>query len=223
MKWPEARAMLTCGGFIFSFQCPFARGIFLKSIAVYVISSCLIASCCIIPLHAAQAQQQNMLVIEGGTLIDGNGGVPVRDALIVIRGNKIQSVSRKGATSYPASARVLRTDGKFILPGLIDAHVHYSAFMAELFRAHGVTAIFDNGGSPSDLIRRKAIEQGKVPGPRIFFTLEGILSPVRPERVVRPWTVEQARVAVKRVATGGGDMFTLHRGLTQDIWEAAVD
>src|SRR3972149_10387395 len=73
----------------------------------------------------AQDQGSGDLVIEGGTLIDGNGGTPVRDALIIIRGNKIESVSRKGQVSSPAGAQVLRADGKFILPGLMDAHVPY--------------------------------------------------------------------------------------------------
>ena len=72
----------------------------------------------------SQQTQAPVLVIEGGTLIDGNGGAPVTDSLIVIRGNKIETVSRKGQ-AYPAGAQVLRADGKFIVPGLWDAHCHY--------------------------------------------------------------------------------------------------
>jgi imidazolonepropionase-like amidohydrolase len=87
---------------------------------------------------ALQGERPATLVIEGGTLIDGNGGTPVPDALIVIQGNKIESVSRKGQASYAAGAQVLKADGKFILPGLIDAHVHYSGFLAELLLCHGV-------------------------------------------------------------------------------------
>src|ERR1035437_7332944 len=41
----------------------------------------------------AQAQDAGVLVIEGGTLIDGNGGPPVQNSLILIRGNKIETVS----------------------------------------------------------------------------------------------------------------------------------
>jgi len=53
------------------------------------------------------------LVIEGGTLIDGNGGTPVREAVIVTTGNKIASVSRKGQLSYPPNAQVIKAGGKF--------------------------------------------------------------------------------------------------------------
>ena len=54
---------------------------------------------------AAQAEEPTTLVIEGGTPIDGNGGAPVLDALIIIRGNRIEAVSRKGQARYPADAQ----------------------------------------------------------------------------------------------------------------------
>jgi len=67
---------------------------------------------------AAHAQQAGPLVIDGGTLIDGNGGTPIADAVVVIQGNKIATVGRKGQTNYPANAQVIGADGKFIVPGL---------------------------------------------------------------------------------------------------------
>ena len=51
---------------------------------------CIARSLLVFPhLYSTYAQQAAPLVIEGGTLIDGNGGAPVRDSLIVIQGNKI--------------------------------------------------------------------------------------------------------------------------------------
>ena len=53
--------------------------------------------CAIAPRVAAQAQgRQPTLVIEGGTLIDGNGGAPVRDAVVIIQGNRITGVTLGG-------------------------------------------------------------------------------------------------------------------------------
>src|SRR6266849_4766030 len=69
---------------------------------------------------------QAPIVVEGGTLIDGNGGATVPDSVVIIQGNKITAVSRKGQVTYPANARVIKADGKFVLPGLIDAQVSYS-------------------------------------------------------------------------------------------------
>jgi hypothetical protein len=51
--------------------------------------------------HFTYAQQPAALVIEGGTLIDGNGGAPVPDSVVVIQGSKITAVSRKGASRDP--------------------------------------------------------------------------------------------------------------------------
>ena len=52
--------------------------------------------------------QEPAIVIEGGTLIDGNGGAPVRDSVVVIQGNKILRVGVKGQGTYPAGARVIQ-------------------------------------------------------------------------------------------------------------------
>ncbi len=76
-------------------------------------------------LPAAKAQQPSALVIEGGTLIDGNGGAPLQNSVIVIEGNKITSVSRKGQGSYPPGAQVINAAGKFVLPGLWDSQSDY--------------------------------------------------------------------------------------------------
>src|ERR1700680_4992288 len=64
----------------------------------------------------ARSQQPAALVIEGGTLIDGNGGAPLRDSVVVIEGSKITNVSRKGQVSYPANALIIKADGKYVLP-----------------------------------------------------------------------------------------------------------
>src|SRR5437867_12697982 len=68
----------------------------------------------------AQGAEPGVLVVEGGTLIDGNGGAPVRDVQIVIQGNRITNIGRKGE-NRPANAQVINGDGKFILPGLWDS------------------------------------------------------------------------------------------------------
>jgi hypothetical protein len=55
-----------------------------------------------------------VLVVEGGTLIDGNGGAPLPDSSIVIRGNRIASVSRRGRDAYPPNAQIINAAGQFV-------------------------------------------------------------------------------------------------------------
>ena len=83
------------------------------------------------------------LVIEGGTLIDGTGRTPIRNAVIVIEGNRISAVGERGQVQSPQGAQVIRAAGKFILPGFSDIHVHWDSWMPELFLAHGVTSAVD--------------------------------------------------------------------------------
>jgi hypothetical protein len=87
----------------------------------------------------AQGAQPAVLVIDGGTLIDGNGGAPVRDAQVVIEGNKITRIGRKGQ-ARPNGAQVINGDGKFIVPGLIDALTNFLWYQGEIYLNNGVTS-----------------------------------------------------------------------------------
>lgn len=123
-------------------------------------------------------QSELMTALVGGTVIDGNGGPPVRDAVVLIKGDRIIRVGRKDSVRYPKTTRVIDLKGKFIVPGLIDLHVHYSGWMGELFLAHGVTTVKDMGNDVEWISTISAeMEQGKARGPRIFYVGNAIDSP----------------------------------------------
>ena len=92
-----------------------------------------------LPVYA----QNQPLVIEGGTLIDGTGGAPLQDAVVVVEGNRIRAVGKRGSVTIPAQAKVIRGDGMTILPGLIDSHIHELDFFPPLFPHFGVTTVYD--------------------------------------------------------------------------------
>ena len=187
---------------------------------------CLVSLFCIASTAFAQTEQPAALVIEGGTLIDGNGGAPVRDAVIILRGNKIETVSRKGRASYPAGAQVLRADGKFILPGLWDAHCHYQWWMPELLLNHGVTSVSLASGDLWGLATREAIERGKIPGPRLFVQPGSIRAPWRPGLVQSDPvtdTPEKAREAVRRALASKPANISLARGVSVEVYQAAIE
>jgi len=178
--------------------------------------------------------QTDTLVIEGGTLIDGTGRAPIRDAVVVIEGFRIKAVGTKGAVSYPAGARVIRAEGRTILPGLIDAHVHISAYMHPLFLHYGVTTIVDTA-NPTDwiLAQREALQRGRIQGPRLFATGDIIDGPpedtnqttleLREAYRVHTHTVEEARLAARRLISKGVDALKVYEGLSNESLKAVVE
>jgi hypothetical protein len=175
---------------------------------------------------ASAQTQQSVLVIEGGTLIDGNGGAPARDAVVIVRGSKIETVSRKGQASYPAGAQVIRADGKFILPGLWDAHCHYQWWMPELLLSYGITSASLATADAWGVATRDAIEHGKIPGPRLFIQPTSVRAPwraglVQSDPVID--TPEKAREAVRRSLESKPANISLARGVSFEVYQAAID
>lgn len=82
---------------------------------------CLIALACLIaPSVSAQD-----LVVRGGTVINPDGSAPFTNAVIVIRNGQIAEVGRADQVSIPKGIAVIDATGKWIVPGYVDAHVHF--------------------------------------------------------------------------------------------------
>lgn len=191
---------------------------------------------CLVLLLAAQstyAQQPAALVIEGATLIDGNGGAPVRDSAIVIQGNKITAVSRKGQTTYPAGARVINATGKFVLPGLWDSQTAYSWYFGEAMLIHGITASIDVGTDQETAVpHRDSVLHGKVLAPRSYTGIlrigstnnaaTGFEMPLNTIRV--PTSAEDTRAVVRTVLNAGADYVIFYDGaMPLDYYKAGID
>ncbi|HXG66431.1 MAG TPA: amidohydrolase family protein, partial [Blastocatellia bacterium] len=173
----------------------------------------------------AGPQDEPVTVIEGGTLIDGTGAAPLRDAVVVIRGNRIAAVGRKGQVRYPKTARVISAEGKFILPGLIDAHVHYHEWQGELHLAHGVTTVKDTG-NPVEWLEAlsKAIAAGEVVGPRLFYTGNSMTSPpALKDHHIGLRDPEMGRRAVRILKKHGAIAAKVHQQITPELLRAITD
>ena len=75
-------------------------------------------------MTAAQSQSARIKALVGGTLIDGNGGKPIRNSVVIIEGQRIKAVGQVGTLAVPKDAEVISTEGMTVLPGLWDMHVH---------------------------------------------------------------------------------------------------
>jgi imidazolonepropionase-like amidohydrolase len=76
---------------------------------------------------AAQDRTPKTIAVVGARLIDGTGATPIEDAVIIITGEKFSAVGAKGRVAVPADAEIIDVKGKTVIPGLIDAHIHFSA------------------------------------------------------------------------------------------------
>lgn len=134
----------------------------------------------------------------GATVWDGTGSPPIPGAVLLIDSDTIEVIGRESEMRVPRGAEIRRIDGKFVIPGLIDAHAHLERWMLNAFLAHGVTAVRDAGGDPDSIFTlRDEIALGTTLGPRVFAagagidgtpptfpTSEGVRSPVEARRAI---------------------------------------
>ena len=138
----------------------------------------------LLPAVGALGQNQRVLVVRGGLLIDGTGADPVPNSVVVIANGKIQSVGREGSVTIPANATVIDAAGKTIIPGLVDSHVHLRNYHVQDYLYWGVTTVGDLGNSPGWLVAyRDAIAQGRMPGSYVLVGGNRFNAPLGPELV----------------------------------------
>ncbi|MDX1380786.1 MAG: amidohydrolase family protein [Xanthomonadales bacterium] len=182
----------------------------------------------------AGAQERKALV--GGTLINGLGGQPVQDSVILVEGDTITAVGTVDTLPVPPGYEVISTEAMSVLPGLWDMHVHLDInghadyahwhptymerFASEIMPASavqlllaGVTTARDLGGplEPSLEVRDR-IAAGEIPGPRLFVSGPFIQKEPYPGTEAYRWGVDGPRDAaakVRRLAEAGVDVIKL--------------
>jgi imidazolonepropionase-like amidohydrolase len=86
----------------------------------------------------AKPEGGKVVVINGGTLIDGNGGPVMKNPVIVLEGRRIRQVGPKGKVKLPPGAEVIDATKYTLMPGLMDCHVHTGMFNCMTFHNHRV-------------------------------------------------------------------------------------
>jgi imidazolonepropionase-like amidohydrolase len=171
------------------------------------------------------ADAQCSLAFTNVSVIDGTDSVARPGQTVVVRGNRIVSVTPSSPADNRACDRVIDARGRFLIPGLWDMHVHTAVVsgtnVLALYVANGVTGVRDMAGDWTTLITwRDKIARGRLVGPRIVASgpyLEGGDVPI-PHLLVR--TPEEARAAVDSLARLGVDFVKVHSQLLPDTYFA---
>jgi len=93
----------------------------------------------------------NTIAITNGFLIDGTGTDPIPDATIIIQGKHIKSVGTTSTLDIPAGSKIIDIQGSYILPGLLNTHVHsgYIENNLQVWANSGITTVRDLGNLSS--------------------------------------------------------------------------
>jgi imidazolonepropionase-like amidohydrolase len=172
-----------------------------RSCLVLLILWCM---CTVSRAQSAATPQAQVTVIRAGTLIDPRAETPKHNQVIVVRGERIETVGDAATVQVPAGAKVIDLSNATVLPGLIESHTHiflqgedpakggYDIQLLKFYPAYraaratvsarraleqGFTTIRDmetEGAGYGDVGIKRAINEGYIPGPRIFTTTRGI-------------------------------------------------
>ncbi|KAF9010988.1 hypothetical protein BDZ89DRAFT_1167612 [Hymenopellis radicata] len=145
----------------------------------------------------------------------------ISDAVMVIRGGVIDSVSAFGAVALPPGATVIDVQGAFITPGFIDMHAHWNAFgnpipakswEMQTFLSYGVTTLHNpSSDNVEGYIERSRVERGHFIGPRIFHTGDVIYGAAAPGIHQDVATMDEAHSALIRLKAEGGPISTSYK------------
>jgi hypothetical protein len=175
----------------------------------------------------SQISKQPTLAITGVTVIEVEAGRELEHQTVILVDNRIATIGDSSARPIPAGARQIDGRGKFIIPGLIDSHVHLgNAADRDQLRAlgpllaHGVTGIRDAGAGGQDawLVElRDRVARGELLAPRMYVS--GMIAG---RTVARSGLASAAALARQRVDLGI-DGLKIRDGLTNDDVRAVME
>lgn len=163
--------------------------------------------------HAASGT----LVLSHGSVVPMTGDPVLRDWTLVLANGHVVAMGPTGSVAIPEEAEVYDLSGSYVLPGLIDAHVHLRepAPSLALFPANGVTTVLNLEGHPSHLALRDSILDQDLFAPRILSSGPFI------ERIVD--SPSAARQEVRRMHVAGYDLIKVHGDMEEETFAATVE
>jgi imidazolonepropionase-like amidohydrolase len=165
------------------------------------------------------------IALLGATLLDGSGGPPLPDATVVVRRGRVESVGTRSGFTLPPRTTAIDVSGRWIMPGLIDAHGHIERWALPRYLAWGVTTVRDLHGQIDSILHlRHEVNLGAVRGPRIYSAgamIDGL--PTTYPDALGANTPQDARRAVDRLVNAGADLIKVYTRVDPALLKAVVD
>lgn len=188
----------------------------------------------VICLFGCSKPSGSVLAITHVTVIDATGVPPQSDMTVLVAGHRIVAVGLSQSVHVPSDAQIVDGGGKYLVPGLVDSHVHLTGagepngsrrFFLPLLLANGITTVRDMGGYLESLTPlRKEISREKMLGPQIFFAgpyLDGSPPSFQPSLVVSNGA--EAREDVHRLVQQGVDFIKVQSILGREAYFAIAE
>jgi imidazolonepropionase-like amidohydrolase len=177
------------------------------------------------PLTACRRSPPDGVALVGATLFDGSGGPVLPNAVVVVRRGRIESVGTRAGFTLPAKTREVDVTGRWIIPGLIDAHAHVEPWALPRYLAWGVTTVRDVHGALDSVLRlRDRVNLGAEAGPRIYSAgamIDGL--PTTYPDAIGANSPRDARKAVDRLVNAGVDLIKVYTRVDPTLLRAVLD
>ena len=178
-------------------------------------------------ISGGSGDKENIFVFKDVSVIDAINGLRLEQT-VIIRGNQIVEAGPAKEVRVPSGATVIDCKGKYLIPGLWDAHIHITntealrPVMLTLFIVNGITYVRDTGATLHSIlpIRKKAEELAMTNGmaPRVFMTgphMDGLQ--LSWESSVSAVSVEQARFIIDCLINAGVDELKVYDLLKPEV------
>lgn len=143
---------------------------------------------------------------------------------VLIEGNRIVKIGPMAKIQIPDAARCIDGKNKFLMPGLMDMHVHLTQRDLPLFIANGVTTVRNLNGDTTHLSIRANVARKTLVGPRVYTAGPLITDSKTRWRIKAvPKSAEDARQLVSEQKRLGYDFIKVYDGITREMFEAIMD
>lgn len=162
-------------------------------------------------------------IVHANVLPMTNGGA-LEDHAILIEGDRIAWIGPTSEVSIPEGAEVVDAGGRWVVPGLVDLHVHLERADLEAYVRHGVTTVRNMWGFPDVWAMKSEIESGSIPGPTIYSVSSGV-DGTPPSWPLTQFVTDpsQADSVVALQAANGYRTLKIYQNLTREAYDAVVE